>query len=182
MGFFTALLIISNILSGNVADDSDAPPTKLVQEVSDVNDRSEILWLARIIYSETKVSEEMKLIAWVARNRKDTAYRGDKTYESVAKSKNQFSGLNTYDPEYKNNVSLEYSDTANKSWNKALEIAEEVYYANEPKRPFPITVRHFYSPKSVTKTPSWAENSELYYSVPGEYGEPLRFAFYNGVK
>jgi len=64
----------------------------------------------------------------------------------------------------------------------ALEVAEKVYYANNTTRPFPETVRHFYSPKSVVNTPTWANDEQLYHSVPGGFGESMRFAFYNGVK
>lgn len=184
MNIFITLIIISSIFVSNTTEISNSTAqvttNYITQEV--LNNREEILWLARIIYSETKVEEEMILIAWVARNRKDTGYRGDLTYETVAKSRYQFSGLNSFDPEYYTNINLGYKDTSNKSWVMALDIAEKIYYANNTDRPFPQTVRHFYSPKSVVNTPSWADTKQLYYSVPGKSGEPMRFAFYNKVK
>ena len=44
---------------------------------------TETLWLARCIYSETKRPAEQELVAWVLRNRVETGYRGQTTYEST---------------------------------------------------------------------------------------------------
>ena len=41
------------------------------------------LWLARAIYSETKLPHEQELVAWVVRNRVETAYRGRRSYRAV---------------------------------------------------------------------------------------------------
>lgn len=43
----------------------------------------EILWLARTIFSETKRPHEQELVAWVVRNRVETGYRGNATYEAA---------------------------------------------------------------------------------------------------
>ncbi len=144
-------------------------------------DRAEILWLARVIYSETKVPEEMRLVAWVVRNRVETGYRGT-TYRAVATSAKQFSGLTPGSPDYERNVSLDYEDTGNRSWVAALAIAEEVYTANLDSRPFPKTVRHFYSPHAVSATPFWVDTGELRLKIAAPDGSPPRFAFYDGVK
>mgnify|MGYP000694673711 CR=1 FL=1 len=143
-------------------------------------EKSEILWLARVIFSETKDAGEMKLVGWVVRNRVETEYRGT-TYEEVALSASQFSGLNQKDEQYSTNINMEY-ETKNKKWAKALLVADEIYFASEDKRPFPKNVKHFYSPVSVSRTPKWTEGGELSYEVPGVNGMAPRFAFYSGVK
>src|SRR3990167_5555288 len=53
----------------------------------------DILWLARILYSESKVREEQIIIAWVVRNRVESGFRGAQSYKDVAISPAQFSGL-----------------------------------------------------------------------------------------
>jgi hypothetical protein len=146
-----------------------------------VSDESEILWFARILYSETKDSNEMRLIAWVVRNRVETNYRGN-TYQSVAQSKNQFSGLSPADPNYKINTTLDYDDTI-PAWKNALSVAKEVFYAPDSERPFAQNVRHFYSPVSTSTSPSWAHKEDLALVVPSSTpsGAP-RFEFYSDVK
>ncbi len=51
------------------------------------------LWLARAIYSETKLPHEQELVAWVVRNRVETAYRGRRTYRAVVLDPYQFSAF-----------------------------------------------------------------------------------------
>ena len=144
-------------------------------------DESEILWFARILYSETKDANEMRLVAWVVRNRVETGYRGN-TYETVAKSRNQFSGLSPADSNYKINTTLDYDDT-HPAWKKALATAEEVFYASEDERPFAQNVRHFYSPVSVSSRPSWIHSGDLALVVPSSTPNgAARFEFYSGVK
>jgi len=143
-------------------------------------DRSEILWLARVIFSETKNEEEMNLIGWVVRNRVEAGYRGG-TYKQVAQSKHQFSGLNPKDPQYDININMGYGST-NEKWIKALRVAEKIYFADETKRPFSKDVLHFYSPISVKEKPKWTIDGNLNYTVAGENEMTPRFAFYSGVK
>ncbi|WP_243663594.1 cell wall hydrolase [Rhodothermus marinus] len=59
---------------------------------------SETLWLARVIYSETKRPEEMELVAWVVRNRVETRFRGKATYRDVVLDPFQFSAFIPYNP------------------------------------------------------------------------------------
>jgi len=143
-------------------------------------ERNEILWLARILYSETKISREMRLVAWVVKNRVESEYTGS-TYEEVAKSKYQFSGLNSFDKQYKRNISMNY-DNRDFAWKNALDIANEVYYANDSERPFPSSVKHFYSPRSMYGKPDWALGKKPYYITRLNAGYPVRFAFYDGVR
>lgn len=167
---------LADAQAGWFGKESDEPPLCRA-----TTDESEILWFARILYSETKDANEMRLVAWVVRNRVDTGYRGN-TYETVAKSKNQFSGLSPSDPNYKINTTLDYDDT-NAAWKQALSIAKEVYYASEKERPFAQSVRHFYSPVSVSSAPSWAHEDALALVVPSSTPNgAARFEFYSDVR
>jgi hypothetical protein len=147
--------------------------------VMTATDKREILWLARILYSETKRAHEQRLVAWVVRNRVDTSYRG-RTYEAVANSSAQFSGLQPSDPRYEHNMSRWWASNG-ESWESALKIAKEVYFAPESERPFSVTTRHFYSPVAVSK-PAWARGHEAVGVVKSSYHHAPRFAFYARVR
>lgn len=138
----------------------------------------EILWFARLIYSETKNVHEQIYVAWVARNRVETGFRGN-TYKQVALARNQFSGLNHFDRNYAHNINLDFNDKA-PGWNTAIEVARLVYDAPEIQRPFPKTVRHFYSPIAIS-APHWAYGGEAVHEIKDVHGR-VRFAFYDGVE
>jgi hypothetical protein len=174
--------------SAQMAVSGEEPPsTKSASLVKKKNEQSadekqHILWLARIIHSETHVESEMPLIGWVVRNRVETGFRGT-TYKEVALSKNQFSGLNPADPHYARNISVGYENANDRVWQQALAAAEKVYYADASDRPFPKTVRHFYSPVAIAP-PTWAKEEKLYHAVGGSLlgEEAARFAFYSNVE
>jgi len=187
----TLLLTLTAIFSGyaGVATFSFPIPAPMspmsVKEVKPVakiskTRKTEILWLARVIFSETKNKEEMRLIGWVVRNRVEAEYRGD-TYEEVALSAYQFSGLNSKDAQYDININMGYK-SENEKWVKALVVAKKIYFAGDDERPFGKNVLHFYSPMSVSKTPKWTTDGELDYEISGTNGMAPRFAFYSGVK
>lgn len=144
------------------------------------SDKREILWLARIMYSETKRADEQRIIGWVVRNRVDTGYTG-RTYESVAKHSRQFSGLNPYDARYEHNISRWYSSEG-ESWEAALTIAKEIYFAPESARPLALTTRHFYSPNAVKRTPAWAEGQQAVQLLKDPATGSVRFALYDSVR
>ena len=141
----------------------------------------DILWLGRILYSESKVREEQIMVAWVVRNRAESSFRGADSYKDVALSPSQFSGLWPGDPQYKNNMSPNYSDTNNKEWQQALAIAQAVYFADESLRPIGKSVRHFYSPIAITRDPHWASNKKPILTMRNDRGA-VRFAFYDNVR
>ena len=182
----TLLLTITAFFSGYTGIASLPFPTYMkVEEVEPAakildDDKTEILWLSRVIFSETKDEEEMNLIGWVVRNRVEAGYRGD-TYEEVAQSAYQFSGLNPKDLQYDININMGY-ESINEKWVKALLVAEKIYFADDDERPFSRDVKHFYSPISVGGTPKWTLDGELNYEVPGTNGMAPRFAFYSEVK
>lgn len=187
MGSIISLFFLSNIITNGTLNISMFPAqtaidnTKKEAPIANPFEEQEILWLARGVYSETKNEEEMRLIAWVIRNRVETKYRGT-TYQEVLTSEKQFSGLHISSSEYKNNRSLDYSDTKNKDWRVALAIAKEVFTVDESTRPFPKTVRHFYSPALIDAAPEWAREENPYQNIAYLETPKPNFVFYNAIQ
>jgi hypothetical protein len=155
---------------------SDAVPPFNSARVSD-----DVLWLARCIYSETKRDHEQELVAWVVRNRVETGYRGQSTYEGTVLDPYQFSAFNPGSSKRRLYTTL--TPTSNSaSFLSALEVAHKVYYAPASKRPFPKTTRHFYSERSMRggRTPTWAEGERPVTPVKHRV-DPKRFRFYSGL-
>ncbi|MEM1054420.1 MAG: hypothetical protein AAGI52_02750 [Bacteroidota bacterium] len=141
----------------------------------------DILWLARCIYSETKRPQEQELVAWVVRNRVETEYRGQGTYESVVLDPYQFSAFNPGSAKRRLFLRLNaQSDAA--GWAKALEVAHHVYYSPESERPFPQTTRHFYSERSMVggRAPAWSIGKSPVQPVRFK-PDPRRFRFYSAI-
>jgi hypothetical protein len=143
--------------------------------------QDEVLWLARCIYSETNRPEEQRLVAWVVRNRVETRYRGD-TYREVVLEPLQFSAFNRPSPRRDFILTLTPHATA-PGWQQALRIALEVYQAPASARPFPITVRHFYSPISMptNNPPLWAQAGVPFQGPAVAHIDPQRFRFFDRV-
>ncbi len=143
---------------------------------------NEALWLARCIYSETKRAEEQELVAWAVRNRVETSYRGEGTYKSVVLDPYQFSAFNHGSRKRAHYMGLTASDNAS-GWQLALAIADRVIDAPAEARPFPITTRHYYSPRSMAGggSPAWSNGKDTVRS-DRDYGvDSNRFRFYAGV-
>ena len=135
------------------SSESMAPP---------VNVDESTLWLARAIYSETKLPHEQELVAWVVRNRVETKYRGESTYREVVLDPYQFSAFNPGSS--KRSLLMRLGpETPLAAWQQALWVAYYVRHAEPVYRPFPIETRHFYSERSMKKrrTPYWAEGSRF---------------------
>lgn len=118
---------------------------------------SETLWLARVIFSETKRPDEQALVAWVVRNRVDTRYRGRSSYEGVVLDPWQFSAFRPGSEKAVFYAGLNaYSRVP--GWQTALRIAHTVRFADPRHRPFSKNTRHFYSQRSMngTTAPAWA--------------------------
>ncbi len=142
---------------------------------------NETLWLARVIYSETKRPEEMELVAWVVRNRVETRYRGKTTYREVVLDPFQFSAFIPYNPRRHYYMRLTpYSKAP--GWQQALSIAYYVRFADSTHRPFSIRTRHFFSEQSMTGRlmPIWAEG--VHPIRPTRYQiDERRFRFYEDI-
>ena len=143
--------------------------------------QQDVLWLARCIYSETKQPHEQELVAWVVRNRVETAYRGNRTYKEAVLDPWQFSAFNPGNPRRHYYLSLKRTSRP-RGWQRALEIAESVVLAEEDVRPFEETVQHFYSERSMRRgrKPAWAHGRQPV-RVADRKVDPRRFRFYAGV-
>jgi len=141
----------------------------------------ETLWLARVIYSETKQPREQELVAWTVRNRVETQYRGNDSYRSTVLDPYQYSAFNPGNDKRAYYTSLTPESEAD-GWQKALAIAHHVQNAPSSERPFAQTTRHFYSERSmVGGAPDWARGEkpvkpERNYNIEAE-----RFRFYEGI-
>lgn len=142
--------------------------------------RSELLWLARCVYSETKREHEQELVAWVVRNRVETRYRGKGTYQSVVLDPWQFSAFNADNPKRARLLALDY-DSDVRAFQQALAVAARVMTASPDDRPFSPRTRHFYSARSMEPgvTPLWALDVQPI--AVGLHVDPERFRFYDGV-
>ncbi len=138
------------------------------------------LWLARAIYSETKLPHEQELVAWVVRNRVETRYRGKSTYRGVVLDPYQFSAFN---PGSSKRSFLRQlgPETPLPQWQQALWVAHYVRHAAPAYRPFSIKTRHFYSERSMKGrlAPYWAESSHFVPPDRRRYTvDDRRFRFY----
>jgi hypothetical protein len=140
----------------------------------------EVLWLARVIYSETKRPYEQELVAWVVRNRVETRYRGRSNYRAVVLDPWQFSAFNRNAPKRAHYSNLTRNSRA-AGWQTALEIAREVYYAPGEQRPFALTTRHFYSEISMVgrRSPHWARGQRPV--ALDRPVDPRRFRFFANI-
>lgn len=144
--------------------------------------KTEMLWLARCIYSETKRTDEQFLVAWVIRNRVETRYRNKRSYKRVILDPYQFSAFNPGEYTRRYYGALNVSDSA-PGWQNALWIARRVMLADAKDRPFPETTRHFYSERSMKgsrKAPIWSAN-KVPVSIKGFEIDDRRFRFFDKV-
>ncbi len=120
------------------------------------------LWLARAIYSETKLPHEQELVAWVVRNRVETAYRGNRTYRETVLDPYQFSAFNPGASKRALYMRLQ-PEVPLPRWRQALWVARYVRHAAPAYRPFSIETRHFYSERSMRgrAVPYWADGSRF---------------------
>lgn len=142
--------------------------------------QDDILWLARVIYSETKKPHEQELVAWVVRNRVETEYRGRDTYKEVVLDPYQFSAFNRNSPKRSLYASLPWNAEA-PGFQTALSIAAKVATSEPTARPFTETTRHFYSRRSMAggRAPAWAANKRPV--KLDRFVEADRFRFYDRV-
>ncbi len=142
--------------------------------------REDVLWLARCVYSESDLEHEQRLVAWVVRNRVETAYRGA-TYREVVLEPYQFSAFNHPNARRAHILGLTL-ESASRAWRQAARAALDVYLAPPEARPFAPTTRHFFSPVSMRgrKQPHWAVG-ETALDSEGLGISPVRFQFYAGI-
>jgi hypothetical protein len=156
-------------------------PARLAPVEQDMID-SETLWLARAIYSESKIPEEQELIAWVIRNRVETRFRGRSSYHGVVLDPFQFSAFNAENPKRERYIYL-HARSRTAGWQTALSIAHHVMHADSSLRPFPVRTRHFYSEISMVgrEYPDWAEGMKPVTPERTYRPAPRRFRFFEGI-
>lgn len=140
------------------------------------------LWLARCVYSETKLPHEQELVAWVIRNRVETAYRGRTTYRGVVLDPYQFSAFNPGHPKRSFFINLSPTDSL-PGWQRALRIAYQVRHADSSNRPFSIETRHFFSEQSMPgqQFPNWVQYRRRVMPNWSYQVDQRRFRFYRAV-
>ena len=143
---------------------------------------TETLWLARVIYSETKRPEEQELVAWVVRNRVETTYRGKGTYQDVALDPYQFSAFNPKSRKHRYYSTLDVASQAS-GWEQTLSLAYYVRHAPALLRPFSPTTRHFFSERAMVgrDRPAWTKSQEPVLPRRPLQLDAQRFRFYEGV-
>ena len=150
------------------------PPTDLEEST---------LWLARAIYSETKLPHEQELVAWVVRNRVETAYRGGQSYREVVLDPYQFSAFNP-GTEKRSFYRRLRPEAPLPRWRQALWVARYVRHAAPAYRPFSVETRHFYSERSMRgrAEPYWADGAGFVAPDPGRYAvDERRFRFFKQI-
>jgi len=128
----------------------------------------DVIWMARVIYSESDRALEQELVAWVIRNRYEIGYWGADTYKEVALQHKQFSAFNSNRPlrfYYATRSWYDQFENTERAarWKRSLEIAADVRFADPSERPFPIYTLYFYSEVSMPpwkKHPAWASHYE----------------------
>lgn len=157
----------------STVDESAAPPPTIKEST---------LWLARAIYSETKLPHEQELVAWVVRNRVETGYRGSSSYKEAVLDPYQFSAFNPGAPKRSFLMSLT-PEVHLPEWQQALWIAYYVQHADPLYRPFSIETRHFYSERSMKKRPHpyWANHRQFVTPVWDYQLQERRFRFYESI-
>lgn len=150
-------------------------------DITDDEIKEDVLWLARVIYSETKRPDEQELVAWVVRNRVETGYRGANTYREAVLDPWQFSAFNLNSPKRRHYSRLGFDSRAS-GWQTALYIAYDVLNSPAYERPFPVETRHFYSEQSMRgrTSPNWA-NGQRPVSLDRQI-DPKRFRFYSEIR
>lgn len=140
------------------------------------------LWLARVIYSETKLPHEQELVAWVVRNRVETGYRGRTTYKDVILDPFQFSAFNP-DASKRSFFSRLTPDVQIPTWQQALWIAQYVRHADPAYRPFSIQTRHFFSERSMRNRhhPYWVKRRHSVTPGWNYQVNERRFRFYEEI-
>jgi hypothetical protein len=141
----------------------------------------EVIWLARCLVTESNRPREQWYVAWVVRNRVETRFAGA-TYREVVLEPFQFSAFNKPSPARDAALALSHHSEA-PHWREAVRIALLVTRADSSQRPFPASVRHFYSPISMQpagSVPHWAQGR-----TPVALGDPTisseRFRFFDGL-
>lgn len=140
-------------------------------------------WVGLCCLTESNRPYEWPYIAWVIRNRLDSG-KYKHTYEQVVLQPSQFSAFN----KWQGTEPLTIFQRVSRGYHSiellfhAVDIARKVIESGDNDRPFPITVRHYYSPISMRplgRKPPWYEQAKKVFTPEGL--DPERFVFADGV-
>lgn len=110
--FFTSVILISSLLmfdsqKSNKISELKKDNSKLEYKNSHLSETlsktkdslkyatsEDVLWLSRVLYSETDKPVEMYYIAHIVKNRVETCYHGECSYKNVVLDPYEFSGFN----------------------------------------------------------------------------------------
>lgn len=132
-----------------------------------------VIWLARVLYSETDYEHEMYYVGWVVRNRVELGFNGKSTYREVILDPYQFSAFNYNNPKRYKLLEKDFS-TKDEKWLLAMKVARTIIFADETERPFESNVLYFYS-ESAGDSPEWRKRFVKVLNVPVD---ERRFKFY----
>ena len=136
-----------------------------------------VLWLTRVLVSETNRPYEMWYVANVVRNRVDQQYRGKTEYRDVILDSRQFSAFNKGRSTRDLFINMTEENTPWPSlWQEANRIARETIMADRSELLLPLYVTHFYSEVSMPnhQPPYWASSmNQVHTPIQSE-----RFRFY----
>lgn len=143
---------------------------------------TETLWLARGIYSETKQAQEQELVAWTIRNRVETRYRGNASYQEAVLDPYQYSAFIEGTSTRAHYTSLT-AQSREAGFQNALAIAKQVKEAEAEARPFSETTRHFFSEQSMKggRHPNWSVGEEPVVPSRPIVLDAKRFRFYEDI-
>lgn len=142
-------------------------------------------WVGLCCITESNQPHEWPYIAWVIRNRLDSG-KYKHSYEQVVLQSYQFSAFNKWigqpDP-----LVVFRMVARGYHWIEylfhACDAAKMVIEAPRSSEPFPITVRHYYSPRSMRplgSKPAWEKEASRLFTPEGV--SPERFIFADNVK
>ena len=145
---------------------------------------SETLWLARVMFSESKRHDEQELVGWVLRNRVESEYRGCKSYQGCVLDPFQFSAFIPGQPKLDYYTGLTEISIV-PGWQRTLALAFYIRHADDQLRPFGHRVRHFYSEQSMLDpgvAPDWVGDFSPVVPARNIRLDESRFRFYGGVQ
>lgn len=117
----------------------------------------DVLWLSRVLYSETDKPVEMYYIAHIVKNRVETCYAGKCSYKEVVLDPYEFSAFNKYNSGREMLMRNNRHSTKDPArWAAAKQIALDVYMDNH------FDATHFFAQVSMPygKFPHWAKYGE----------------------
>jgi spore germination cell wall hydrolase CwlJ-like protein len=153
-------------LSHNLATTKDSLNAALSRDV---------MWLSRVLYTETHKPLEMYYVAHVVKNRVQTCYRGECTYKEVVLDPYQFSAFNPNRSSRWHYMNLSDQTAGDLgAWIAAKQVALDVYMEDQDPT---NGATYFFSQVSMPnhRFPHWA-SSRQQVSVP--VVDEFRFRFY----